>query len=90
MGLLGIAAGLALLIALAYRGWSILLLAPLAALLAATFSRDVIRHSFDPEKTRAAILALAREAIARDATYVIQTELPELTLAELPGTPAAL
>jgi len=35
MGLLGILIGLLLLIALAYRGWSILLLAPAAALIAA-------------------------------------------------------
>lgn len=62
---------------------------PRAPRLAASFSRDVIQHSFNPEMTRAAILALAREAIARDATYVIQTELPELKLAELAGTPAA-
>jgi hypothetical protein len=35
MGLLGIALGLLLLLALAFRGWSVLLLAPAAALLAA-------------------------------------------------------
>lgn len=35
MGLLGILLGLGLLIALAFRGWSVLLLAPLAAMLAA-------------------------------------------------------
>jgi H+/gluconate symporter-like permease len=35
MGLLGILVGLLLLIWLAYRGWSILLLAPAAALIAA-------------------------------------------------------
>lgn len=40
MGLLGILAGLALLIALAYRGWSILLLAPAAALVAAAAARE--------------------------------------------------
>jgi GntP family permease len=38
MGLFGILLGLALLIWLAYRGWSILLLAPGAALIAAAFS----------------------------------------------------
>jgi H+/gluconate symporter-like permease len=38
MGLLGILLGLALLIALAYRGWSVLLLAPVAAMVAALFS----------------------------------------------------
>jgi H+/gluconate symporter-like permease len=40
MGLFGILLGLALLIWLAYRGWSVLLLAPAAALLAAAISRE--------------------------------------------------
>jgi H+/gluconate symporter-like permease len=40
MGLLGIIVALGLLIWLAYRGWSILLLAPAAALLAAAFARE--------------------------------------------------
>lgn len=40
MGLLGILVALGFLIALAYRGWSILLLAPASALLAAWFSRE--------------------------------------------------
>ena len=39
-GLLGILIGLSLLVALAFRGWSVLLLAPLAALIAALFSRE--------------------------------------------------
>jgi H+/gluconate symporter-like permease len=39
-GLLGILIGLGLLIAFAFRGWSVLLLAPLAALTAAMFSRE--------------------------------------------------
>jgi H+/gluconate symporter-like permease len=38
MGLLGILVGLGLLIWLAYRGWSVLLLTPLAAMLAAAFA----------------------------------------------------
>ncbi len=38
MGLLGILLGLALLVGLAYRGWSVLGLAPLAALVAAAFA----------------------------------------------------
>src|SRR6478735_1542721 len=38
MGLAGILLGLALLVWLAYRGWSILLLAPGAALIAAAFA----------------------------------------------------
>jgi len=40
MGLLGILVGLGLLIWLAFRGWSVLLLAPVAALVAAAFGRQ--------------------------------------------------
>ncbi len=40
MGLLGILIALALLVWLAYRGWSVLLLAPVAALIAAGISRE--------------------------------------------------
>jgi H+/gluconate symporter-like permease len=40
MGLLGILLGLGLLIWLAYRGWSVLLVAPAAALLAAAFAGE--------------------------------------------------
>ena len=40
MGLLGILLALGLLIWLAYRGWSVLLLAPAAALVAAAVSRE--------------------------------------------------
>jgi H+/gluconate symporter-like permease len=40
MGLIGILLGLALLIGLAYRGWSVLLLAPVAALVAAAFASE--------------------------------------------------
>ncbi len=40
MGLLGILLGLGLIIWLAFRGWSVLLLAPVAALVAAAFARE--------------------------------------------------
>jgi len=40
MGLVGILAALSLLIWLAYRGWSVLLLTPLAAMLAAAFALE--------------------------------------------------
>ena len=40
MGLLGILFALGLLVWLAYRGWSVLLLAPAAALVAAAISRE--------------------------------------------------
>ncbi|THK35875.1 GntP family permease [Ensifer sp. MPMI2T] len=45
MGLLGILIGLGLLIWLAFRGWSVLLLAPFGALVAALFAREpVLAH----------------------------------------------
>src|SRR6202045_5467467 len=40
LGLLGILIGLGLLISFAFRGWSVLLLAPLAALVTALFSGE--------------------------------------------------
>jgi H+/gluconate symporter-like permease len=40
IGLAGVLGGLGLLIAFAFRGWSVLLLAPIAALVAALFSRE--------------------------------------------------
>ena len=40
MDLLGILVGLALLVLFAFRGWSVLLLAPVAALVAAAFGRE--------------------------------------------------
>ena len=46
MGLLGILAGLAILIGLSFRGWSVLLLAPLAALVAALFSGEPLLASW--------------------------------------------
>jgi H+/gluconate symporter-like permease len=46
MGLLGILVGLGLLIWLAYRGWSVLLLAPVAALVAAAFDGQPLLASW--------------------------------------------
>jgi H+/gluconate symporter-like permease len=46
MGLLGILVGLGLLIWLAFRGWSVLLLAPVAALIAAAFDRQPLLASW--------------------------------------------
>src|SRR5215467_8681303 len=46
MGLVGILLGLGLLIALAFRGWSVLLLAPAAALLAAAFAGEPLLASW--------------------------------------------
>src|SRR5271169_3988145 len=42
MGLLGIALGLLLLLTLAFRSWSVLLLAPAAALVAALFAGELL------------------------------------------------
>ncbi|MBR1123875.1 GntP family permease [Bradyrhizobium lablabi] len=46
MGLLGILVGLGILICLAFRGWSVLLLAPLCALLAAAFGGQPLLASW--------------------------------------------
>jgi len=46
MGLLGILVGLGLLVALAFRGWSVLLLAPLCALVAAAFGGEPLLASW--------------------------------------------
>lgn len=54
MGLLGILLGLGLLIALAFRGWSILLLAPLAALIAAAFAGEPLLASWTQTFMRSA------------------------------------
>ncbi len=54
MGLLGILVGLGLLIALAFRGWSILLLAPLAALIAAAFAGEPLLASWTQTFMRSA------------------------------------
>jgi hypothetical protein len=43
VGLIGILAGLGLLIWLAFRGWSVLLLAPPAAMVAAAAAREPLR-----------------------------------------------
>jgi hypothetical protein len=46
MGLLGILVGLAILVWLAVRGWSVLLLAPAAALVAAAFGGQPLLASW--------------------------------------------
>src|SRR5262245_5026873 len=46
MGFMGILLGLALLIGLAYRGWSVLLLAPAGALLAVALAREPLLASW--------------------------------------------
>src|SRR5579871_4402116 len=46
MGLLGILVGLGLLVWLAFRGWSVLLLAPAAALIAALFGNEPLLASW--------------------------------------------
>ena len=54
MGLLGILVGLGLLVLLAYRGWSVLLLAPMAALVAAGFSGEPLLAHWTETFMRAA------------------------------------
>ena len=60
MGLLGIVVALGLLIWLAYRGWSMLLLAPAAALLAAAISREPLLASWTQTFMGAAAQFLAQ------------------------------
>ena len=50
IGLAGMLGGLGLLIALAFRGWSVLLLAPIAALVAALFSREPLPPASAPTR----------------------------------------
>jgi H+/gluconate symporter-like permease len=60
VGLLGIVVALGLLIGLAYRGWSMLLLAPAAALLTAAISREPLLASWTQTFMGAAALFLAQ------------------------------
>src|SRR5262245_58555958 len=46
MGLVGILVGLALLVLFAFRGWSVLLVAPAAALVAAAFGQQALLSSW--------------------------------------------
>jgi hypothetical protein len=58
MGLFGILLGLGLLVWLAYRGWTILLLAPGAALVAAAFAGGPMAVIVGPIIAFAAVIAL--------------------------------
>jgi H+/gluconate symporter-like permease len=60
MGLIGILIGLALLIWLALRGWSVLLLAPAAALLAAAFANEPLPASWTQTFMNSAAAFLAQ------------------------------
>jgi H+/gluconate symporter-like permease len=60
MGLLGILVGLGLLIWLAFRGWSVLLLAPLCALIAAAFGGQPLLASWTQTFMRSAADFLAQ------------------------------
>ena len=60
LGLTGILAGLGLLIWLAFRGWSVLLLAPLAALVAALFGGEPLLASWTQTFMRSAATFLAQ------------------------------
>ena len=60
MGLVGILLGLALLVWLAMRGWSVLLLAPAAALLAAAFAMEPLLASWTQTFMGSAAISLAQ------------------------------
>ena len=60
MGLIGVLLGLALLVWLALRGWSVLLLAPAAALLAAAFAMEPLLASWTQTFMGSAALFLAQ------------------------------
>ena len=60
MGLIGILLGLALLIWLALRGWSVLLLAPAAALIAAAFAGEPLLATWTQTFRTAAATFLAQ------------------------------
>jgi len=60
MGLLGVQAGLGLLVWLAFRGWSVLLLAPLCALIAAAFGGQPLLASWTQTFMRSAADFLAQ------------------------------
>jgi H+/gluconate symporter-like permease len=60
VGLLGVLVGLGLLIWLAFKGWSVLLLAPLAAMAAALFSREPLLAHWTQTFMRAAAGFLAQ------------------------------
>jgi H+/gluconate symporter-like permease len=60
LGLVGILAGLGLLIGLAFRGWSVLLLAPLAAMVAALFGGEPLLAHWTQTFMRSAATFLAQ------------------------------
>ena len=60
MGLLGILVGLLLLVWLAFRGWSVLVLAPAAALVAAAFGREPLLANWTQTFMGSAAIFLAQ------------------------------
>lgn len=60
LGLIGILCGLGLLVFLAYRGWSVLLLAPAAALIAALFSGEPLLAHWTQTFMRSAALFIGQ------------------------------
>jgi|SRR6185437_273995 hypothetical protein len=67
MGLLGILVGLAILVWLAFRGWSVLLLAPAAALVAATFGGQPLLASWTQIFMESAARFLAHASVTWSA-----------------------
>ncbi len=62
---------------------------PKSPRIAVNASRDVMGHSFDKERMRRAVEDIIREALLWDATFVAQTEIDEMTLADNPQAPEA-
>ena len=45
-------------------------------------SRDVIKHSFDPDKMKFVVDRLIREAVARHADFIAESEADEIAVRE--------
>ena len=48
-------------------------------------SRDVVRHSFDPERMKVILRRLMKEAVSHSYDFVAQTELDEIRFSEADG-----
>src|SRR5271163_4863386 len=95
MGLLGILVALGLLIWLAYRGWSILLLAPAAAILAAVLAGAIVTYGGVSLFVAFFVLAPMAHQLFRSAAIprrlmpaAIALGTTTFTMSALPGTPA--
>src|SRR6185437_5773826 len=76
MGLVGILVGLAILVWLAFRGWSVLLLAPAAALVAATFGGQPLLASWTQIFMESAARFLAHASVTWSARRMTRACCP--------------